>query len=180
MLPNPTVEQKIATGFHRNAMTNEEGGVDPEESRYEVLVDRTNTTATVWLGSTLACAQCHNHKHDPSRRRITSGCCRSSQTTTTTAARSATARATSSRLDLATPEQEAARKELQAEIDRLDQQLKTPTPELREAQARWEESLRAGQAAWTPLTPQEATRPTARSFECRLTARCSPPAPIHR
>jgi lambda repressor-like predicted transcriptional regulator/cytochrome c553 len=65
MLPDATIEQKIATGFHRNAMTNEEGGVDPEESRYEVLVDRANTTATVWLGSTLACAQCHNHKYDP-------------------------------------------------------------------------------------------------------------------
>ena len=65
MLPDATIEQKIATGFHRNAMTNDEGGVDPEESRYEVLVDRANTTATVWLGSTLACAQCHNHKYDP-------------------------------------------------------------------------------------------------------------------
>ena len=65
MLPDATTEQKIATGFHRNAMTNEEGGVDPEESTYEVLVDRVNTTATVWLGTTLACAQCHNHKYDP-------------------------------------------------------------------------------------------------------------------
>ena len=65
MLPSATIEQKIATGFHRNAMTNEEGGVDPEESMYEVLVDRVNTTATVWLGTTLACAQCHNHKYDP-------------------------------------------------------------------------------------------------------------------
>ena len=46
-------------------MTNEEGGVDPDESMYEVLVDRVNTTATVWLGSTLGCAQCHNHKYDP-------------------------------------------------------------------------------------------------------------------
>ena len=65
MLPNATPEQKIATGFHRNAMTNEEGGADPEESLYEVLVDRANTTATVWLGTTLGCAQCHNHKYDP-------------------------------------------------------------------------------------------------------------------
>ena len=46
-------------------MTNEEGGADPDESLYEVLVDRTNTTATVWLGTTLGCAQCHNHKYDP-------------------------------------------------------------------------------------------------------------------
>ena len=65
MLPNATPDQLIASGFHRNAMTNEEGGVDPEESRYEMLVDRVNTTATVWLGSTLGCAQCHNHKYDP-------------------------------------------------------------------------------------------------------------------
>ena len=46
-------------------MTNEEGGVDPEEARYEMLVDRVNTTATVWFGTTLGCAQCHNHKYDP-------------------------------------------------------------------------------------------------------------------
>ena len=65
MLPDATEAQRIATGFHRNAMTNEEGGVDPDESMYEVLVDRANTTATVWLGSTLGCAQCHNHKYDP-------------------------------------------------------------------------------------------------------------------
>ena len=65
MLPDATRDQRIATGFHRNAMTNEEGGVDPDEALYEVLVDRVNTTATVWLGSTVACAQCHNHKYDP-------------------------------------------------------------------------------------------------------------------
>src|SRR5688572_8860988 len=65
MLPNATPEQLVASGFHRNAMTNEEGGIDPGEAHYEVLVDRVNTTATVWLGSTLGCAQCHNHKYDP-------------------------------------------------------------------------------------------------------------------
>ena len=51
MLPDATEAQRIATGFHRNAMTNEEGGVDPDESMYEVLVDRANTTSTVWLGT---------------------------------------------------------------------------------------------------------------------------------
>ena len=65
MLPNPTTDQLVASGFHRNAMTNEEGGIDPEEALYEVLVDRVNTTATVWLGSTLGCAQCHNPKYVP-------------------------------------------------------------------------------------------------------------------
>ncbi|HXE53760.1 MAG TPA: DUF1549 and DUF1553 domain-containing protein [Tepidisphaeraceae bacterium] len=65
LLPNATVEDKIATGFNRNTMLNEEGGVDPEEYRYYANVDRVNTTSTVWLGTTLACAQCHNHKYDP-------------------------------------------------------------------------------------------------------------------
>ena len=65
MLPNATLDQKIASGFHRNTMINMEGGVDAEETRVESVVDRTNTTATIWLGSTLACAQCHNHKYDP-------------------------------------------------------------------------------------------------------------------
>jgi hypothetical protein len=65
LLPNPTLEQRIATGFHRNTMINTEGGVDPEEYRVAAVVDRVNTTATVWLGTTLACAQCHTHKYDP-------------------------------------------------------------------------------------------------------------------
>ena len=135
MLPNATTEQKIATGFHRNAMTNEEGGVDPEESRYEVLVDRVNTTATVWLGTTLGCAQCHNHKYDPFSRRTTSGCSRSSPTPTTRAGRSATARATSSRARSRHARAGDARaRQLQAEIDRLEQELKTPRRRVREAQ----------------------------------------------
>jgi hypothetical protein len=65
LLPNATLEQQIATGFHRNTMINEEGGADPEEYRCHVVADRVNTTATVWLGSTINCAQCHNHKFDP-------------------------------------------------------------------------------------------------------------------
>ena len=65
LLPNATLQDRIATGFHRNTMINEEGGVDQEEYRYYTVVDRVNTTATVWLGSTMACSQCHNHKYDP-------------------------------------------------------------------------------------------------------------------
>jgi hypothetical protein len=65
MLPRPTLSQRIATGFHRNTLLNEEGGVDRDEQRWLTLVDRVGTTATVWLGSTLACAQCHDHKYDP-------------------------------------------------------------------------------------------------------------------
>lgn len=65
LLPNATESQKIATGFHRCAATNVEAGSLPEETRAEQLIDRVNTTATVWLGSTLECAQCHDHKFDP-------------------------------------------------------------------------------------------------------------------
>jgi hypothetical protein len=65
LLPGSTVQQKIATGFHRNTMTNTEGGTDDEEFRIAALVDRVNTTMEVWLGSTFACCQCHNHKYDP-------------------------------------------------------------------------------------------------------------------
>ena len=65
LLPDATLEQKVATGFHRNTLTNKEGGVDQEEFRVAAVVDRVNTTSTVWLGLTLGCAQCHSHKYDP-------------------------------------------------------------------------------------------------------------------
>ena len=65
MLPKATQSQRVATGFHRNTMVNEEGGIDPLEFRFYAMVDRINTTATTWLGLTLGCAQCHSHKFDP-------------------------------------------------------------------------------------------------------------------
>src|SRR6188472_3122440 len=58
-------EQLIATAFHRNTMTNNEGGTQDEEFRNVAVVDRVNTTMAVWMGTTIACAQCHNHKFDP-------------------------------------------------------------------------------------------------------------------
>jgi hypothetical protein len=65
LLPNPTRDQLVATGFHRNTLINEEGGTDAEQFRVEEVVDRVNTTGTVWLGLTIGCAQCHTHKFDP-------------------------------------------------------------------------------------------------------------------
>ena len=65
MLPHATPDDKIATGFHRNTMLNEEGGIDPLEYRYLATVDRVATTGTTWLGLTTGCAQCHTHKFDP-------------------------------------------------------------------------------------------------------------------
>ena len=65
LLPNPTLEQKIATGFLRNTLTNREGGINKEEDRVKQVVDRTSTVGTVWLGVTMGCAVCHDHKYDP-------------------------------------------------------------------------------------------------------------------
>ena len=64
MLPGATDEDRIATGFHRNTMFNEEGGIDAEEFRYKAVVDRVQTTGTALLGLTVQCAQCHDHKFD--------------------------------------------------------------------------------------------------------------------
>lgn len=69
LLPNATESQKLATSFHRQHMTNGEGGRDPEESRIDYVMDRVNTTGTVWLGLTLQCTQCHTHKFDPVEHR---------------------------------------------------------------------------------------------------------------
>ncbi len=69
LLPNATREQRIATGFHRNTMLNEEGGIDPLEFRFNAVADRVGTTGTTWLGLTVQCAQCHTHKYDPITQR---------------------------------------------------------------------------------------------------------------
>ncbi len=65
LLPEASDEQRIATGFHRNTQINQEGGIDPEQFRIDSVFDRVATTGSVWLGLTIGCAQCHNHKFDP-------------------------------------------------------------------------------------------------------------------
>lgn len=65
LLPDATISQKVATGFHRNTQINQEGGIDPEQFRVDSIFDRVSTTGTVWLGLTVGCAQCHDHKFDP-------------------------------------------------------------------------------------------------------------------
>src|SRR5581483_4891276 len=65
LLPKPTLEQKLATAFNRNHMINGEGGRIPEENCIEYLFDQTETMATIWLGVSITCARCHDHKYDP-------------------------------------------------------------------------------------------------------------------
>jgi len=69
LLPNATTDQKVATGFHRNTLFNQEGGIDLEMFRVESVWDRVSTTGTAFLGLTIGCAQCHDHKYDPISQR---------------------------------------------------------------------------------------------------------------
>ncbi|MDB6041068.1 MAG: putative rane protein [Verrucomicrobiales bacterium] len=141
LLPNATESQKVASGFHRNTMFNTEGGVDKEQSRMETIVDRVNTTATVWLGSTLNCAQCHTHKYDPFtikeyyRFMAYFNNCDEPQ------------------LEVPSKEQAAKRAELQPEVARLEKVLETPTPQLEAEQASWEYKTATVQPHWIPLDP---------------------------
>lgn len=65
LLPNPTMNQRVATGFLRNSMLNQEGGIEPEQFRVEALIDRVDAVGKAFLGLTVNCCQCHNHKFDP-------------------------------------------------------------------------------------------------------------------
>lgn len=152
MLPDATIDQKIATGFHRNTLLNQEGGIDVEEARWETLVDRVNTTATVWLGSTIACAQCHDHKYDPFSQRDYYRMLAFFENVEYTVNAGGDRFVAEPQLELATPEQEARRKTLQAEIDALNAELRAETPERTAAQERWEQSVVAAEGDWTPLS----------------------------
>ncbi|HZT82316.1 MAG TPA: PSD1 and planctomycete cytochrome C domain-containing protein [Gemmataceae bacterium] len=112
LLPNATVEQKVATGFHRNTQINEEGGIDREQFRVESIIDRVNTTGAVWLGLTIGCCQCHNHKFDPFTQKeyyqLFAFLNNADEPT----------------LELGSPEQVALRKRVRAEMARVRRQLK--------------------------------------------------------
>ena len=69
LLPNATIDQKVATGFHRHTLTNREGGINNEQFRFENVADRSSTVGSVWLGLTTGCAQCHDHKYDPIKQK---------------------------------------------------------------------------------------------------------------
>ncbi len=160
MLPSATDAQRIATGFHRNTLLNQEGGIDVEEARWETLVDRVSTTGTVWLGSTIGCAQCHNHKYDPFSQRdfyrmlafFDNG------EYSVYGQQGGDHYINEPDLELPTPEQAAQRKVLQAQLDDLREQLKASSPERTEQQASWEQSILAAERSWTVLTPVDRTR----------------------
>jgi mono/diheme cytochrome c family protein len=152
MLANATIDQKIASGFHRNTMLNQEGGIDPEENRFETLIDRVNTTATVWLGSTIACAQCHNHKYDPFSQKDYYRLMAFFDNAEYQIFGGGSERyVLEPQISLPTPEQEERRKALDAEIKQIEARLNTRTPELDAEQAKWEREMLDERNKWTTL-----------------------------
>ncbi len=148
MLPNPTKDQLVATGFHRNSMLNQEGGIDVEEYYWYSLVDRVNTTASVWLGSTLGCAQCHNHKFDPFPQKDYYRMLAFFSNGEHKKAGTGDSWMSEPELSLPTPEQAKKSLELSGQIDRLQTVLDTQTPQLEAAQQAWEKDLAASEKRW--------------------------------
>jgi hypothetical protein len=137
LLPGAMPEQVLATAFHRNTLTNDEGGTNDEEFRVAAVVDRVNTTMQVWMGLTMGCAQCHDHKYDPfSQEEYFRLFAIFNQT------EDADRGDNSPLLTIASPEQQKQKARLEAEIAELDKRLNTSTPELEAAQQRWEAEVK--------------------------------------
>ena len=137
LLPDATLEQKVATAFHRNTMTNTEGGTDDEEFRVAAIKDRADTTMQVWMGITIGCAKCHNHKYEPiSQKEYYQFYAIFNQTA------DADKGDDSPNLAAPTREWEADVKKIDGQIADLRARLETPSPELAAEQAKWEESIR--------------------------------------
>ncbi len=147
LLPIPTEEQLIATAFHRNTLTNNEGGTNDEEFRNVAVVDRVNTTMATWMGTTIACAQCHTHKYDPITQEEffklfailnqTEDADRADETP---------------RLELFTSEQLKQKETWLADVARLEKEVVTPTPVVLESLAKWDAAFPRS-LAWKLLKP---------------------------
>jgi cytochrome c553 len=154
MLPNPTHDQLIATGFNRNSMINQEGGIDIDEYYWYSLVDRVSTTASVWLGSTLACAECHNHKFDPFPQKDYYRFLAFFGNLKHQASEDPGGRwMEEGKLELPTPEQAEKSKAIRAQMAKLESALDTQTPELDSSQKSWETAVGASESQWAPLEP---------------------------
>jgi len=127
--PGATLDQRVATGFHRNTPINQEGGIDVEQFRVESIIDRTNTTATAFLGLTLGCAQCHDHKYDPITQEeyYRLFACFNN--------------ADEPEMAVATPEVVARRDEVEAQIRAYLGEIREREPVLTERQRAWEAGL---------------------------------------
>jgi mono/diheme cytochrome c family protein len=150
LLPNPTLEQRMATAFHRNTMTNTEGGTDDEEFRVAAIKDRVDTTMQVWMGLTIGCAKCHSHKFDPiTQKEYYSFYAVFNQTTDNDQPDEAPV------IPAPTPEITERVQQIDARIAALRHSLETPSPALAAAQAKWESGLAVPNAAARKGMPKE-------------------------
>lgn len=150
LLPDAGDEERlVATGFHRNTLTNREGGVDQEQFRNEAVVDRTNTTGTVWLGLTVGCAQCHSHKYDPITQREYYNLFAFFNNTDEKDI-SAPLESEVQVYHAAKENYEAVRETLNGAVAEYEKRA------LSERQTNWEKRISPSAIAWTPLVPIKA------------------------
>ncbi|MEZ6195373.1 MAG: DUF1553 domain-containing protein [Planctomycetota bacterium] len=173
LLPDATVDQILATAFHRNTMTNNEGGTDDEEFRVAAVRDRVETTMQVAMGITAACARCHDHKYDPlSQEDYFRLFAVFDQTEDHDQPDERP------RLATPTPEQVARRDGLAARRRAIEARLEAPDPELDAEEARWRAGLATEAAAPTVLREVRSDRPAFRVDEGGwLVANAEGPAP---
>jgi hypothetical protein len=155
LLPNPTLEQKIATGFNRNHPITIEGGVIEEEYRTEYVMDRVTTTSTVWLGLTMGCCRCHDHKYDPLTMRDFYGMFAFFNSVAERGFEgSGPSGAFNPRMKAPTARQQEELGSLDERIARLQSQVAAAAPKLQLDPAGMEKALRAEMnAGWTVLDP---------------------------
>ncbi|HEY0551218.1 MAG TPA: DUF1549 and DUF1553 domain-containing protein, partial [Verrucomicrobiae bacterium] len=143
LLPNATLEQKIATGFLRNSMLNQEGGIEPEQFRTEAMIDRMDAVGRTWLGLTIACAQCHNHKFDPLAQReyfqLYAFLNNDDEPF----------------LEVPAPAEQKKREDLRSKIRALEEKAMASTTNLAERMASWEKEASDAAGNWFVLDPKE-------------------------
>ncbi|MBX7257817.1 MAG: DUF1553 domain-containing protein [Candidatus Hydrogenedentes bacterium] len=155
LLPDATLEQKIATGFNRNHMISFEGGIIPEEYRIQYVNDRVNTTSTVWLGLTVNCTQCHDHKFDPLTQKEFY---QLSAFFSSIPEQGSDGRDGNSAplIKAPLPEQSARLAELNDAVKRIQERMDAPNEALDTAQAAWDQQEGAAtRESWIPLAPKE-------------------------
>ena len=158
LLANPTDDQLVATAFHRNTLTNNEGGTNDEEFRNVAVVDRVNTTMAVWMGVTMACAQCHTHKFDPiTQTEYFQVFAILNQTT------DADKTDESPVLKWFTPQQRSEQESTQTELSKVETALLVPDDALKPEQRLWARDLHSP-IVWQPTKPVSAGAKSKSSF----------------
>ena len=154
LLPAPTREQLVATGFHRNHMINGEGGRIAEESRVDYVQDRVETTGTVWMGLTLNCCRCHDHKFDPIAQREYYQLSAYFNSIDESGAPDGGGGLAKPVLRFATPEQEQTIAQLKIEEEAAKKERDALEKMVRAAQPEWETALRAAAGETGRLEPR--------------------------